>query len=118
MFDAGSGNADRIHFLKGVVTDQRRGHLAGEDDQRNGIHVGSGDARHRIGDARAGGHQHHARLAAGAGIAIGGVDRALLMAHQDMLDVLLLVEFVINMQDGTARITKEIFDALILEATD
>ena len=118
MLDAGPGDADRIHFLEGVVADQRGRHLAGEDHQRNGIHVGGGDAGHRIGDAGAGGDQHHAGLAAGAGIAIGGVNGGLLVAHQDVLDVLLVVEVIVNMQHGTARITKQIFNAFFLEAAD
>ena len=62
VLDAGPRDADRVHFLKRVVADQRGAHLAGEHHQRHRIHVGVGDAGHGIGRARAGGHQHHPRL--------------------------------------------------------
>ena len=44
------------------------------------------------------GHQHHAGLAGGTGIALGGVAGALLVAHQDVLDVALLENLVIDRQ--------------------
>jgi hypothetical protein len=118
VLDAGPGDADRVHLLEGVVADQSGGYLAGEDHQRNGIHVSGGDAGDGIGHTGARGDQHHARLAAGAGIAIGGVTGGLFVADQHVLDVVLEVERVINVQDGTARITEQIFDAFFLQAAD
>ncbi len=52
----------------------------------NGVHQRVGEAGDRVGGAGAGGHQHDAELAGRARIAFGGVRRALLVAHQDVLD--------------------------------
>ncbi len=118
MLDTGPGNADRVHFLKGVITDQRGGHLAGEHHQRNRIHIGIGDAGNCIGEAGAGGHQRDARFAAGARITIGGVKGGLFMPNQHMFDVVLGVQGVVNVQHGAAWITEHALDAFFLEAAD
>jgi hypothetical protein len=39
--------------------------------------------------------------------------RALLVAHQDVLDLVLLENLVIDRQDGAARIAEDVFDALV-----
>jgi hypothetical protein len=62
VLDAGTGDANRVAFLEGILTDILGRHLAGDDHHRDGIHVGSGDAGHRIGHARPGGHQSNADL--------------------------------------------------------
>jgi hypothetical protein len=69
----------------------------------------------RIGRAGTGGDQHHARLAGGAGIAFGHVAGALLVAHQDVLDGVLLVQLVIDRQHRAARISEDMLDAIVLE---
>ncbi len=114
MLDAGSGDADRIHFLKGIIADQRGGHLAGDDHHRNGVHIGRGDTGDRIGDARAGSDQHRAGFAGGAGIAVGGVGGGLFVAHQHMFDIILDVDGIIDMQHRAAGIAKQVFDAFLL----
>ena len=116
VLGAGPGDADRVAFLEGVGADQMGGHLAGEHDQRNGIHQRVGEAGDRIGGAGARGHQHHARLAGGAGIAFGGMSGALLVAHQHMGDAIRrLEERVIDRQHRAAGIAENMGDALVLE---
>src|SRR5690606_32011504 len=83
----GTGNTDHVGFLEGVVTDLVAGNLAGDHHQGNGIHVGGGNAGDGIGGTGPGGDQHRPHLAGDAGIGIGGVDRGLLVAHQDMVDL-------------------------------
>ena len=118
VLHTGARDAHRVHFLEGIVADEMGCHLGTEHHQRDGIHVGGGDTGHGVRHARAGGHQHHAGAAGGARVAVGRVGRALFVAHQDMLHVLLLVEGVIDMQGGAARIAEHVLDAFILEATD
>ncbi len=90
VFGARPGDADRIAFLKRIVADQMRRHLAGDHDQRNGVAQRIGQAGDRIGRAGPGGDQHGADLAGRARIAFGGMHRALLMTHEDVVDLVLL----------------------------
>jgi hypothetical protein len=68
----------------------------GQHDDRDRIHQRVGQAGDGVGGAGARGHQHHAGLAGGAGIAFGGMHRALFVAHQDVADVVLLKDLVID----------------------
>lgn len=112
---AGAGDADRIAFLKSVRSDQTCRHLAGEADERNGVHKGILQRRDRICNARSRCHQHDANSSCRAGIAFGGVSGPLLMAHQEMFDVLLLEDFVIDRQHRCAGITENVFDAVVAQ---
>ena len=82
------------------------------------VHVGGGDAGHGIGHARARGDQRDADVAGGAGVAVGGVHRGLLVAHQHVLDGVLLVERVVDVQHRAARVAPEVLDVLGLQALD
>ena len=107
MLGAGSGDADDVHLLEGVVADQCGRHLAGDDHQRDGIHVGSGDAGHRIGGAGTGGGDGNTDPAGGPGIAVGRMDAGLLVAGQDMMNVLEREQFVIEIDDRAAGIAED-----------
>ena len=82
----------------------------------NRIHQRVGQAGDGVGRAGARGDQHDADLAGRARIAFGGMDRALLVAHEDVLDAVLLEQLVIDRQDGAARIAENVLDALIGES--
>ena len=112
---AGAGDAHGIRLLEAIGADHKGGHLAGNHDQRNGIHQGIGQARHRIRGPRARGDQRHPGLTGRAGIALGHMDSALFMAHQNVLDVILLKNLVIDRQHGPTGITKHHLDALIFQ---
>ena len=77
-----------------------------------------GQAGDRIGRAGAGGHQHAADLAGGARIAFGRMHRALLVAHQDVLDLLLLEQLVVDRQHRAAGIAEDVLHALVGQGLD
>ena len=67
---------------------------------------------------RPGRDQHAADLAGRARIAFGGVDRALLVAHQDVADLLLLKKGVVDRQHRPARIAEDMLGPLVGERLD
>ncbi len=113
VFGARPGDADGIAFLKRIVADEMGGHLAGDDDERDGVAERVGQAGDGIGGARPRGDQHGADLAGRARIALGGMHRALLVAHQDVLHLVLLEYGVVDRQHGAAGIAENVLDALI-----
>ncbi|CAH2600075.1 protein of unknown function [Rhodovastum atsumiense] len=117
VLGGGAGDAGGVGFLEGVVADQVRRHLAGEADDGNAVQQRIHQSGHRIGGARAAGHQHHAHLAGGAGIALGGVHGRLFMAHQDVADGVLLEQRIVDRQDRSAGVTEYDLYTLILERT-
>ncbi len=46
------------------------------------------------------------------------MDRALLVAHQDVLDLVLLEQLVVDVEDRAARIAEDVLDVLFLQAAD
>ena len=115
VLGAGPRDADRVAFLEGVGADQRGRHLAGQADQRDRIHQRVLQRRHRIGGARARGHQHDAGLAGRARIAFRRMAGALLVAHQDVLDLVLLENLVVDRKDRAAGIAEDMLDAIVLQ---
>ena len=86
MFDTRAGNADRIHFLERICTDEGIAHLAADNDQWDGIAIRGSNAGQCVGYARAGSYQGHADFAADAGIGICRMYGCLLMAGQNVLE--------------------------------
>ena len=79
-----ASDADRIGLLESVATDQRRRNLTGNNDQRNGIHIGIGNTRNRIGGARTRCNQDDAGAAGGTGISFGCMGGASFVPRKDM----------------------------------
>jgi hypothetical protein len=66
----------------------------------------------------AGGHQRHAHIAGGAGIAVGGMHGGLLVAHQHVLNGVLLVERVVDVEHRAAGIAPDVLHAFGLQGLD
>ena len=62
--------------------------------------------------------QRDADLVRRARIAVGRVHGALLVPHEDVLDLVLLEELVVDVEDRAARIAEDVLDAFFLEAAD
>lgn len=90
MLHAGTREADRIALLE-YMTDHGSRHLAANDHHRDRIHVGCHDAGHRIGNTGAGGHEADTHFAGGTQIGVSGVNCGLFLAHEDVLEFVLLV---------------------------
>src|SRR4030095_8044084 len=116
--DDGPGDADGVAFLERVQADRMGGHLAGDDHHRDAVHVGRGDAGHRIGDTGTRGDHGDAHFAGGARITVSGVNGGLFVAHQHVLDGVLLVERVVDVQYRAAGIAPDELDVLGLEGLD
>ena len=118
VLGAGPRDADGIAFLERVGADQRGRNLPGDAHDRDRIHQRVLQRRHRVRRAGPRGHQEHTRLASRASVALGRVAGALLVAHQDVLDVFLLEKLVIDRKHGAARIAENMLDAVVLERPD
>jgi len=90
-----------------------RRHLPGDADERDGIHQGIRQPGDGICRPRPRGHQNHPDLAGRTRITFRGMHRAAFLAHEDVLDFLLLEHFVIDRQHRAAWISEHMLDALI-----
>ena len=99
-------DAGDVGLLEAIAANQLAADLAGDADDRNGVHHRGGDARHHVGGAGARGGNRHADLAAGARVAVGHVRGALFVAHQHVADR--VVEHrIVRRQDRAARIPED-----------
>jgi hypothetical protein len=114
----GTSNADGVTFLEGILPDVMRRHLTGDAHHRNRIHVGRGDAGHGIGHARTGGHQRNADPLRRTRIGVGRVNSGLLVANQNVLDLILLEKCVIDVKNGPTRVAEYTIHLFFLQAPD
>src|SRR5258706_5589439 len=117
VLDAGTRDADRIAFLKRILPNRVSRYLPGDDDHRDGIHIGGSDTGDRIGHAGSGGHQGHAGPAGCTRIGIGSMNSSLFMTYENVLEAFLLVNFVVDDQHGAAGIAEYEFNVFGLERT-
>ena len=59
-----------------------------------------------------------AHLVGGARVAVGGMHRALLVAHEDVLDPVLLEQLVVDEEHGAAGVAEYVLDPLLLKTAD
>jgi len=111
------GNARGVGLLKGVVADQFGADLPGEGDHRRRVHHGGGQARNEIAGPGTAGGQDDADFAAGAGVGVGHVAAALLVARDDEADRR-VEEPVEQGQDYTAGVAEHGIDTEIEQRID
>ena len=118
VLDHRHGDADDVRLLERVGADDTTRDLTRDDDHGHGVHEGGRDAGDSVRGAGAGGDEHDADLAGGASVAVGHVGRTLLVACQDVVDFLAVVERVVDLDGLATGIAKERVDALGLETGD
>ena len=118
MLGDGHCHADNVSFLECVGAKQRGGHLAGDCDQRDGVHVCVGDCGQQVGCTGAGGCDAHAGLAAGHRVALSCVACTLLMADQDVANLLRVIQWVIGRQNSSTRQAEYVSHTQIFEGAD
>jgi len=118
MLDAGTSDADAVHFLKSIATNKPALYLSGYDNHRNGVHECGGNAGNRIGCTGARCDQHHTRFTRRTRVPVSGMRGRLFMADKNMFDRILLVQRIINMQNGPTGIPEQKFDTFLLECLD
>ena len=106
---------DIVRFLERVVADQVRRHLAGEGNERDGVHEGVLERRHQVGRGRPRGDEAYSRLARGAGIALGGMTRRRLLANEDVADPFEVVQHVVDRQHGPSGEAEDEIHTLTLQ---
>ena len=111
-------HADDIGFLERVGAEQRRGLLAGDREHRHGVHVRVGQGRDQVRRTRTRSRDAHAELARCSRIAFGRMACALLVADEDMADLVGLEQRVIGRKDGAAGKPEYRVDLELLEAAD
>ena len=108
-------DAGDVDFLERVAANQPAADLAGDADDRGGVHHRGGDAGDHVGRARSGCRNRDADPAARARIAVGHVRRALLVAHEHVPDRI-IEHRVVGRQDRAARIPEHVGDAFAHQA--
>jgi hypothetical protein len=98
VLDGGVGDARDVRFLEAVFAQHGPNDLAAEHDHGNRVGHGGEQSGHRIGRPRTRGHHHDTGFAGGAGVTIGHVRGALLVAGEDQLDFRLVER--IEKRDG------------------
>ncbi len=108
-------DAGDVSFLKGVGADQLAAHLPGDAHDGRRIQHRGGDAGDHVGRPRPRSRNRHSNLATGPGIAVRHVGGALLVAHQDVVDIAML-QGVIRRQNCASGIAENVLYALALQA--
>jgi len=111
VLDDRHGQAEHVQFLERIGAHHPGRDLAGDADHRYRIEQRIGKAGDQIGGAGAGGGHAHADPTAAPGITVRGQRRALLVAHQHVMQAR-AEQGVVERHDGAARITEQDVDAL------
>ena len=119
MLGDGEGDTGDVDLLEGVGADLRAGHVPGDGHQGHGVQKGGGDARDQVGSPGAAGGDDHPGPPRGAGVAVGGVGRALLVGGEDVAELVpVLVQGVVDVDDLPAGVAEDHLAALLDKCSD
>ena len=100
-------DARNIHLLERIFSQKRRSYVAGDCHHRNRVHARSGNSGYKIRSAGAGCGQTYAYFSGGTCVTVCCMRSSLFMGGKYMIDfVTVSVKCIIDIQDGTARISE------------
>lgn len=112
-------DASDVHLLEGILAQQGRADVAGDADNRRGIHIRRGNAGDKVGAAGTGCGEAYADAPSRTCVAIRRVTRALLVRGQNVLDApvtLIVVQLVVYIQNRAAGVAENGIDTLFDKA--
>ena len=115
IFGNASGNAYDIHFLESVVSDQVSGYLAGKAYKRHAVIVGCSQSGNHIGSSGAAGNKTYAYFSRSPCVSVCFMDQSLLMAGKDDIDIILLIQFITDVNRGRSGIAEKNFHPFFLQ---
>lgn len=118
MLDDGTSDTDGVALLERIGTDVIGRRLTGHHHHGDGVGVSSRDTGNRIRQAGAGSHEGDAHFTSGTRKTVGGVHGSLLMAHQHMLNAVLLVKRVVDIENSPTWIAPQMLDTFGLQRLD
>ncbi len=110
VLDDRQGHAEHVQLLERIRAQQRRRHLAGDDDHRHRVQHRIGDAGDQVRRAGTGRRNAHSDAPAGPRKPVRGEGRALLVADEYVLQRR-AVQRVVERHDRAARIPEDRLDA-------
>ena len=113
MLRAGTRDTHRVGFLKCIIADQMRGHLPGQTNNGNTVHQRIREPGNGIRRTWTAGHKQDADFPGRACVSFSRVCSTLFVAHENVSKLVLLKQFVINRQNGAARIAEDDINTLI-----
>src|SRR5699024_9698494 len=91
-------------------------YVGGDGHDRNRIHISRGDPCHKVRGSRTGSSEADAYFPGSPRVSVRRMGRALFMGSQDMIDLILIfIQSVVHVQDGSARITEDGVHALFFQ---
>ena len=114
VFGDRHGDAGDVHFLERIGAEELAAHLPGDADHRRRIEHRRRDAGDHVGCAGTRGRHCHSHAAAGARVTVGHVRGALLVAHENVMQ-LGLTDGVVDRKNRAARIAENVPHPEMLE---
>ena len=112
----GHGHSRNVHLLKAVLAQHGKRHIGRNCHHGHRVHVRRSNTCHQIGGSGSAGGHTYTHPACGSCIAVRRMGGTLLMGGQDMPDLpAVLVQCIIDIQNGTAGISEHGVYSLLLQ---